>query len=226
MIGLHTTVIEAAGSTSLVEVGNNLFLDSISSGTGPELKISGVAVVDGQYGAAWVPIGAEQTATGYDVAWKDTATDQFTVWSTDSSGNYIANIIGVVSGTDSGLESIETIFHQDLNGDGIIGNPTSQALKNTLVPDVTAAVTAGKDTFLFHAASETIWNTAKDNKFELDTLLSANNSSPPILALNDAHASQLHSLLQSADFIHANHDGMTEANPILADLHAAHFLLY
>ena len=36
----------------------------------------------------WTPIGAEQTASGYEVAWKVTGADQYTVWNTDSSGNY------------------------------------------------------------------------------------------------------------------------------------------
>ena len=48
-LGFHLTssqptVIESVGSTSLVQVGNNFFLDSISSGTGPELKYAGAAV--------------------------------------------------------------------------------------------------------------------------------------------------------------------------------------
>ena len=67
MIGVPSTVIESFGSTSLVEVGNNFFLDNISSGTGPELKYGGAAVVAGQFGG-WTPIGAEQTAGGYEVA--------------------------------------------------------------------------------------------------------------------------------------------------------------
>src|SRR5216683_2594340 len=72
-LGFHTaspvtTVIEALGSTSLVEVGNNFYLNSISSGSGPELKYAGAAVATGQFGAL-TPIGAEQTATGYEVAW-------------------------------------------------------------------------------------------------------------------------------------------------------------
>ena len=70
---------------------------------------------------AWTPIGAEQTATGYEVAWKVTGADQYTVWNTDSNGNYVSNLIGVVSGTSTALESLETSFHQDLNGDGVIG---------------------------------------------------------------------------------------------------------
>ena len=74
-------------------------------------------MVAGQFGG-WAPIGAEQTATGYEVAWKVPGADQYTVWNTDSSGNYVSNAIGVVSGTSTALELLETSFHQDLNGDG------------------------------------------------------------------------------------------------------------
>ena len=41
-----------------------------SGGSGPELQYMGAAVVAGQFGA-WAPIGAVQTASGYDVAWKN-----------------------------------------------------------------------------------------------------------------------------------------------------------
>src|SRR5207248_3019364 len=52
------------------------------------------------------------------------AADRTTVCIRDSSGNYISNIIGAVSGTSYALESLEPTFHQDLNGDGLIGPPT------------------------------------------------------------------------------------------------------
>jgi hypothetical protein len=39
-------------------------------------------------------------------------------WSTDNNGNYIANIIGTVTGANSSLQAIEPVFQQDLNGDG------------------------------------------------------------------------------------------------------------
>ena len=84
------------------------------------MKYGGAAVTAGEFGG-WAPIGAEQTASGYDVAWKIPGTDQYTVWSTDSNGNFIANITGAVSGNSIALESLETTFHQDLNGDGTIG---------------------------------------------------------------------------------------------------------
>ena len=60
-----------------------------AAGLGPSLKYGGADVVAGQFGA-WTPIGAEQTASGYEVAWKITGADQYTVWNTDSSGNYIS----------------------------------------------------------------------------------------------------------------------------------------
>ena len=70
VIGIPTPVtIEAFGSTSLVQVGNHYFLDNISSGTGPELKYGGAPVVAGQFGS-YTPIGAEQTSSGYEVAWQ------------------------------------------------------------------------------------------------------------------------------------------------------------
>ena len=61
----------------------------------------------GEFGA-WVPIGAVQTASGYDVAWKIPGANEYTVWSTDSNGNYIAKLIGAVTGNEYALESIET----------------------------------------------------------------------------------------------------------------------
>ena len=122
VIGVPTTVIEASGSTSLIEVGNNFFLDSISSGTGPVLKFGGSPVTAGQLGG-WAPIAVEAISGGYEVALKFAGVDQYTVWSTDSNGNYTGNLIGAVSGSSAALEALETSFHRDLNGDGVIGVP-------------------------------------------------------------------------------------------------------
>ena len=102
MIGVPVTTIESFGSTSLREVGNNFYL---SSGSGPELKYAGAAVAAGQFGS-WAPIGAEQTATGYEVAWKVVGADQYTVCQTDSSGNYVSNAFGAISGASTALESL------------------------------------------------------------------------------------------------------------------------
>src|SRR5260370_600432 len=113
-----STTIEGFGSTSLIEVGTNFYLYN-SSGVGPSLKYLGADVVAGQFGQ-WAPIGEEQTASGYEVALKVAGADQYTVWTTDSNGNYVSNL-GTVSGTSAALQSIETSFQQDLNGDGTIG---------------------------------------------------------------------------------------------------------
>jgi len=115
-------VIESFGATSLTQVGNNYFLYANGTTTGPELKYQSAPVTTGQFGAGWTLIGGEQTSGGYEVAWKDGSTGQFTTWSTDSDGNYLANAIGVVSGTDPSLEALEPSFHQNLNGDGVIGS--------------------------------------------------------------------------------------------------------
>jgi cytochrome c2 len=121
-IGPPTTVIEANGSTQLTEVGATFFLYD-NGGSGPSLKYGGRDYVAGQFGI-WDPIAAEQTASGYEVAWKVGA-NQYSVWNTDSSGNFTTNPIGIVSGTSMALETLETSFHQDLNGDGQIGPPTT-----------------------------------------------------------------------------------------------------
>jgi aryl-phospho-beta-D-glucosidase BglC (GH1 family) len=122
VIGFSTTVIETSGSMSLAQVGSNYYL--FSGGTGPSLKQGGAAVVVGQFGTM-TPIAAEQTATGYEVAWKVTGADQYTVWSTNGSGNYVSTIVSSVPGSNPLLESLETTFHQDLNGDGVIGLPAN-----------------------------------------------------------------------------------------------------
>src|SRR5215471_13013556 len=119
------TVIETIGSTSLVQGGNNYFLDP-NGGSEVELSYAGAPVEAGQFdqfGGHWVPIGAEQTASGYEVAWKITGADQYTVWYFDNSGNYVSSALNVVSGSSTALQSFETSFQQDLNGDGVIGVP-------------------------------------------------------------------------------------------------------
>src|SRR5205823_6120492 len=120
-IGLVTTSVESFGATALDQVANHYFLDPVvGGGTGPQLKNGGSLVTVGQY-AGWTFIGAEKTASGYEVALKATGADQYTVWNTDSNGNVISNGVGgIVSGSSSALQGIEASFHQDLNGDGII----------------------------------------------------------------------------------------------------------
>ena len=118
MSGDGSTTIESLGSTSLLAEGSNYFLQP-NGGSAVELSFGGAPVVAGQFGN-WVAIGAEQTANGYEVAWKMTGADQFTVWYIDSSGNYLSSAFNSASGTSATLKSFEPSFQQDLNGDGTI----------------------------------------------------------------------------------------------------------
>src|SRR5262249_46889352 len=93
--------IETFGATSLVESGSNYFLYP-NGGSAIELSYGGAPVVAGQFdqfGGHWVPIGAEKTASGYEVAWKVTGADKYTVWNTDNNGNYVSSAFNVASGT-------------------------------------------------------------------------------------------------------------------------------
>jgi hypothetical protein len=114
-----SVMIEATGATSLVQVGINYFLLPTGGSAGPELRYLGAGVAAGQFGA-WVPLGAEKTASGYEVAWKVPGTDQYNVWNTDGAGNELS-VTGVISGASFGLQAAETVLGQDLNGDGKIG---------------------------------------------------------------------------------------------------------
>ena len=81
-----------------------------------------------------------------------------TLWNTDSNGNITSNPLGSVPGANSSLQSLETGFHQDLNGDGVIGTPSHAGPVAAAAP-ITApssgnailSGTAAADTFIFNA---------------------------------------------------------------------------
>src|SRR5436189_2943574 len=84
------------------------------------LRYGGSVVTVGQF-AAWSPIGVEQVSGGYDIALKNSSTGMFSFWSVDSNGNYLSNLVpGELAGSSSTVMSLETTFHQDLNGDGVV----------------------------------------------------------------------------------------------------------
>ena len=115
------TVIESSGTTALLTDGTHYFLQP-NGGAAVELSYGGSPVVAGEFGA-WTPIAAQQTATGYEVALEEVGSNLYGVWNTDASGNYVSAPLSNVSGTSAALESIETSFNFDLNGDGVIGPP-------------------------------------------------------------------------------------------------------
>jgi hypothetical protein len=138
--------VESFGSTSLVLTGNDYFLDPKGTSNGPELKYGGTAWTDGEWGG-WTPIAAEVTATGHEVAFNLAGTNQYTVWNTDAAGNITSDTIGTVTGNSAALEGLETSFHQDLNGDGIIGDPSVPYAVET--SGSTSLTQLGHDFFLY-----------------------------------------------------------------------------
>jgi hypothetical protein len=144
-------VIESNGATSLTAVGSNYYLYD-STGAGPSLKFNGATYVAG-YFSGWSPISAEKTASGYLVAWKLAGADQYSIWTTDNTGNHISSIVG--AGSSSTVISAETVLHQDLNSDGTIGSaapPAGNAVSGTNTTTGTAAnenIRGGNDSFVF-----------------------------------------------------------------------------
>ena len=125
VVGLNPTVIQTdtiirPDRPALPSSATTTFCMRPARRTVPSCNLTVPRSTAGEFGG-WTPIGAVQTASGYDIAWKDASAGLYTVWSTDGNGNYVANVIGVVSGNSYALESVETTFHQDLNGDGVVG---------------------------------------------------------------------------------------------------------
>ena len=117
----------------------------------------------------WAPIAAEKTATGYQVAWKEAGTGLYTAWNTDNNGNYVSHVStltgsasgGSVSGTNSGLKSLETTFHQDLNGDGKIG--ASSAAASTQIGSTSQVAATSGSALPGSTGSNTLKSTSGDD---------------------------------------------------------------
>ena len=84
----------------------------LTGGTAPFLELNGSPVTTTSFTAGWTPVGAVQTATGYEVAFGDGKGD-FVVWNTDSNGNFTGAATGVFSSTSTELAGVEANF-----GDG------------------------------------------------------------------------------------------------------------
>ncbi len=105
------TVIESSGTTTLLTDGTYYYFQ-VGDGPAVELSYNGAPVTVGQFGA-WTFLAAQQTATGFEVALKNGSADQYAVWDTDASGNFVSGPISNVSGTNAALKSIETSFNYD-----------------------------------------------------------------------------------------------------------------
>ena len=65
-----------------------------------------MAVTTGQFGA-YTPIAAEASGGGYKVAWKNGGANEYLVWDTDASGNWLSQT-AVMAGTTYAMQSLET----------------------------------------------------------------------------------------------------------------------
>jgi len=121
IIGPATTPIESFGTTRLSQFGNTYVLSPVVASPGVQIKYNGAVVTAGFFGA-WTPIGAEAISGGYEIAWKANGASQYSIWLADTNGNMTSNPTGIVAGTSSALTAYEPSFHQDLNGDTVIGS--------------------------------------------------------------------------------------------------------
>jgi Ca2+-binding RTX toxin-like protein/20S proteasome alpha/beta subunit len=124
-IGFATTTIESAGSYKLVESNSGYVVSPNAGGAGVQLTYHNAALLPGQLGGEWAPIAAEFSDSFYIVALKNGSADQYMLWSFQSSGAFVSDNFGVISGSSSILKANEPVFHQDLNGDGVIGTSAS-----------------------------------------------------------------------------------------------------
>ena len=136
------------GTTVLTQVGNDFGLYN-NSGSGPLFQYAGAPVTVGEFGSEWTVIGAALTAVGYEVALKDTATNQYQIGFTDSSGN-MTSFTAVLAANSGTLESYETSFHQDLNGDGAIGPAGTAIQTDTNSFGTTVLTQVGNDFGLYN----------------------------------------------------------------------------
>jgi hypothetical protein len=152
---IGATTPPTSGLSGVVQINNNYFI-----GQGHELQFHGAAVTVGEF-QGWTPIAAVQVAGGsYDVAWKNSS-GQFAFTLTDSHGNLTSSPADHVAlaGNGGAIEKYEgTIFHQDLNGDGTIGVPTTPTTSGLSgVVQINNNYFIGQDQELqFHGAAVTV----------------------------------------------------------------------
>jgi hypothetical protein len=117
-IGVVSSVVETAGTTKLARVADFYFMYQGSGTTGAVLRQNGDYVVAGS--SPWTALGAERWSGGFQVVWKNGSADQYTLWTTDMNGNFLASS-NVMSGASAALRALETSFGQDFNANGTIG---------------------------------------------------------------------------------------------------------
>ena len=106
--GPTTTPIGTNGA--LTQVANQFELNPGAEGRVRSSSSMAARSRPGQFPAGWTPVGAVQTATGYEVAFGNGA-NQYVVWNTDSNGNFTSNATpAVLAGTSPTIEGVEANF--------------------------------------------------------------------------------------------------------------------
>ena len=120
----HPITIATNGVTTLASLGNpngtndTYVVQNISGSVVAFLTFNGSAVTVGEFGP-WTPVGAIQTGSGYEVAWGNSQTNQYTVWNVDSNGAFTGSATGILSSTNptqlQELEGVEANFSENGN---------------------------------------------------------------------------------------------------------------
>ena len=123
-IGVVSSEIETVGNTKLAQVADMYFMYQGNGTSGVLLRKDGAPWTLGQDGS-WRVIGAEQTANGYSVWLRAGTGNYYRQWNTDFAGNYVSTA-AETNGGSYVLQSTESTFQQDLNGDGTLGLASSE----------------------------------------------------------------------------------------------------
>ena len=131
---VRVAIIESSGTTSLQLDGSNHYV--LTGSLTATLRFGGGPVTMNQFGA-WTPIGAEQSGQNFVVVWRNTVLNQYVTWTVDGNGNFLSQS-ALLSPTSFALESLETPFGQNLNGDGTTGLTTApiEAIGSTTLTQV------------------------------------------------------------------------------------------
>ncbi|WP_456671777.1 hypothetical protein [Bradyrhizobium sp. USDA 3256] len=228
------TVVEAAGSTKLDQIGSYYSLDAVSGGTGPSVKHAGTPFAASTQVGAWTPTGAEQTANGYEIAWKVSGADRHTVWNTDSSGNAISDTIGVVSGSSAALEHLEPSVQQHLDGNGVIGISTlmiavtGQTSVTPCPASQGAWIAAGNDSFVFHRDIDGggVVNAGSAEIVAPDGFSLVTACKQLMELLHETPSDQSHAMSELGSDFHDAVMGRDTTNVRMADLNTGYFIVH
>lgn len=122
-LGVITTKLDSNAGTVLETYGNQFEIQP-SGGSAVTLRYNGAAVTAGQFGD-YNPARVVSVSGAYEVAFKSASTGAYVIWYVDSAGNYTGLATGLVSGSSAALEAQESVFNEDLNGDGTVGTKTT-----------------------------------------------------------------------------------------------------